>query len=195
MTTTRLRLIAHGYTAALRRARFGGANEGLDEGGRRAALALASAEPDRREPLVPCLSSPAPAAIETADALGLSPTAETALADCDYGDWTGRSLEEVGVEQPQALRTWLSSADAAPHGGESVLALRNRVGQWLDAQRGRGERIVAVTHPMVIRVAVVHALGLPMAVFRQLDVEPLAMVRLTGHGSRWQLRLGAPPAD
>ncbi|MBM0230795.1 histidine phosphatase family protein [Micromonospora sp. STR1_7] len=195
MTATSLRLVAHGHTTALRRARFGGQDDGLDDGGLRAALTLAPAVQDRRGHLGAtdvCVSSPAAAAIQTADALGLAPSVEAALADCDYGDWTGRSLQEVAADEPQALHEWLSSPDAAPHNGESVAAVRDRVGHWLDGQRGRGRRITAVTHPLVIRVAVVHALGLPVATYRQVDVEPLAIVRLTGHGSRWQLRLAAP---
>ncbi|TNH29510.1 histidine phosphatase family protein [Micromonospora orduensis] len=194
MTATSLRLVAHGHTAAQRRARFGGTDDGLDEGGLRAALALAPAETSGRGHLGVtdvCLSSPAVAAIQTAGALGLAPTVEAALGDCDYGDWTGRSLDEVAADQPRALREWLSAPETAPHGGESVVALRERVGRWLDGQRGRGQRITAVTHPLVIRVAVVHALGLPVATYRQVDVEPLAIVRLTDHGSRWHLRLAA----
>ncbi|WCN84079.1 histidine phosphatase family protein [Micromonospora sp. LH3U1] len=197
MTGTSLRLVAHGHTAALRRARFGGTDDGLDEGGLRAALAQAHADPDRRGHLGvndTCLSSPAAAARQTADAFGLLPTIETALADCDYGDWSGRSLEEIAGTHPQALHDWLSAPDSAPHGGESVTAVRDRVGSWLDEQGGVGRRVIAVTHPLVIRVAVVHALGLPMATYRQLDVEPLAIVRLTSQGTRWQLRLGPPPA-
>ncbi|MEU5783524.1 histidine phosphatase family protein [Micromonospora lupini] len=195
MSATSLRLVAHGHTAALRRARFGG-DDGLDEGGRRAALALSGLV--RRASVSDtdaCLSSPAPAAVQTAYALGLAPAVETALADCDYGDWTGRSLEEVAAARPDALREWLSTPAAAPHGGESVAALRERVGRWLDGQRGLGRRVTAVTHPLVIRVAVVHALDLPLATYRQLDVEPLAIVRLTDHGRRWQLRLSAPPGS
>ncbi|TQJ22150.1 broad specificity phosphatase PhoE [Micromonospora sp. A202] len=197
MTATSLRLVAHGHTAALRRARFGGADDGLDEAGLRAALAQAHAGSDRRGHLGmhdTCLCSPAAAARQTAAAFGLLPTIETALADCDYGDWSGRSLEEIAVEQPQALHTWMSAPESAPHGGESVAAVRERVGHWLDGQRGRGQRITAITHPLVIRVAVVHALDLPLATYRQVDVEPLAIVRLTGRGARWQLRLGAPQA-
>ncbi|MEU5672105.1 histidine phosphatase family protein [Micromonospora sp. NPDC047762] len=193
MTGTSLRLVAHGHTAALRRARFGGADDGLDEGGLRAALAQAHAGADRRWRLgenATCLSSPAVAARQTADAFGLLPTVETALADCDYGDWSGRSLEEVAESQPQALHDWLSAPDCAPHGGESVTEVRDRVGSWLDAQHRAGGRVIAVTHPLVIRVAVVHALGLPMATYRQVDVEPLAVVRLTSQGARWHLRLG-----
>ncbi|MEU4532714.1 histidine phosphatase family protein [Micromonospora ureilytica] len=193
MTGTSLRLVAHGHTAALRRARFGGTDDGLDEGGLRAVLAQAHAGPDRRGPFGvhdTCLSSPAAAARQTADALGLLPTIEAALADCDYGDWSGLSLEEIAGTFPQALHDWLSDADSAPHGGESVTAVRDRVGRWLDEHRGAGRRVVAVTHPLVIRVAVVHALGLPTATYRQVDVEPLAVVRLTSQGTRWQLRLG-----
>ncbi|MFI6784775.1 histidine phosphatase family protein [Micromonospora sp. NPDC050276] len=195
MTSTSLRLVAHAHTTALRRTHFGGTDDSLDEGGLRAALAQAHASGDRRGPLGVhdvCLSSPAAAARETADALGLVPTIEAALADCDYGDWAGRPLEEIAVTQPQALQDWLSAPDCAPHGGESVHAVRDRVGRWLDEQRGLGQRIIAVTHPVVIRVAVVHALDLPMAAYRQVDVEPLAVVRLTGQGTRWQLRLSAP---
>ncbi|MFF5056113.1 histidine phosphatase family protein [Micromonospora sp. NPDC000663] len=194
MTTTSLRLVAHAHTAAQRRARFGGTDDALDEGGLRAALALATAGTGRRGQLGDadvCVSSPAVAAIQTAGALGLAPTVEVALSDCDHGQWTGRSLDEVAAERPLALREWLSAPEAAPHGGESVVALRERVGRWLDGQRGSGQRIIAVTHPLVIRVAVVHALGLPVETYRQVDVEPLAIVRLTDHGPRWHLRLAA----
>ncbi|MDG4838797.1 histidine phosphatase family protein [Micromonospora sp. WMMD967] len=194
MTATSLRLVAHAHTTALRRARFGGSDDGLDEGGLRAALALAGRGHLGVDDA--CVSSPAAAATDTADALGLLPTIEAALADCDYGDWTGRSVEEVAVEQPQALHQWMSEPEeSAPHGGESVAAVRDRVGAWLDGQRGADRRITAITHPLVIRVAVVHALGLPLATYRQVDVEPLAVVRLTSQGSRWHLRLTAPRAD
>jgi broad specificity phosphatase PhoE len=190
-------LVAHAHTAAIRRAVFGGGAEPLDEGGNRAAFALAPVGPDDRGLLGridACLSTPAVAGLQTAYVLGLRPTPEPALADCDYGRWTGRALDEVAARESDALRTWLTELDAAPHGGESVSALLHRVGRWLDGQAGRGGRIGAVTHPVVIRAVLVRALRLPPPVFWQLDVAPLAVVRLTGRGSRWQLHLTAPPA-
>ncbi|MCZ7373826.1 histidine phosphatase family protein [Micromonospora sp. WMMC250] len=195
MTATSLRLVAHAHTIALRQARFGGPSDGLDEGGLRAALALAQARRGHLGVRDACVSSPAAAATDTADALGLRPTVEASLADCDYGDWTGRSVEEIAIEQPQALHEWMSEPDSAPHGGESVAAVRDRVGAWLDGQRDADRRITAIAHPLVIRIAVVHALDLPLATYRQVDVEPLAIVRLTGRGARWHLRLGAPRVD
>ncbi|MDW5324805.1 histidine phosphatase family protein [Plantactinospora sp. KLBMP9567] len=196
MSPTRLHLVAHAHTAALRRAVFGGGDDSLDPAGLAAARALARTGPGRRGPfgqIDACLSTPAEAGRQTAYALGLRPTAVSALADCDYGRWTGLPLAEVGAREPDALRDWLGAPDAAPHGGESVEALLDRVDRWLTGQRDRGGRIVAVTHPVVIRAALVRALRLPAATFWRLDVAPLAVVRLTGRGPGWQLRLGAPP--
>nr|BFE80044.1 hypothetical protein GCM10020093_026450 [Planobispora longispora] len=56
---------------------------------------------------------------------------------------------------------------------------------WLSAA-GPG-RTVAVTHPAVVRAAVVHALGAPARSFWRVDVAPLARVSLTGRGGRWRL--------
>jgi broad specificity phosphatase PhoE len=139
-----------------------------------------------------CLTSPATAAVQTAYAIGLLPTVEAALADGDYAAWAGRSLADVGAREPEALRQWFEDPEAAPHGGESLAALRDRVGGWLDDRLAPGVRTVAVTHPMVVRVAVVHALRLPTAALTRLDVAPLAVVRLSRHGSRWQLQFTAP---
>ncbi|MEO3922383.1 histidine phosphatase family protein [Micromonosporaceae bacterium B7E4] len=196
MSPTSLHLVAHAQTAALRRAVFGGGDDSLDPAGLAAARALARTGPGLRGPfgrIDACLSTPAEAGRQTAYALGLRPTAVPALADCDYGRWTGLPLAEVGAREPDALRDWLGTPDAAPHGGESVEALLDRVDRWLTGQRDRGGRIVAVTHPVVVRAALVRALRLPGATFWRLDVAPLAVVRLTGRGPGWRLRLGAPP--
>ncbi|GIG88606.1 histidine phosphatase family protein [Plantactinospora endophytica] len=195
MSPTSLYLVAHAHTAALRRAVFGGGDDDLDPGGLRAARALVPADPGRRGPfgrVDTCLSSPAAAGRQTAYALGLRPVDEPALADCDYGRWTGLSVAEVGAREPDALRDWLGTPDAAPHGGESVGMLLDRVDRWLTGQRDRGGRIVAVTHPVVVRAALVGALRLPADTFWRLDVAPLAVVRLLGRGPDWQLRLPAP---
>jgi broad specificity phosphatase PhoE len=182
---SRLLLVAHAPTPALRHAVFG-RDDDLDEGGTRAALALRDTVPAGRGRW---WCGPSRAAEQTAWALGGEPAVEPAVADCRYGDWTGFSLDEVAGADPGAVQAWLSDPEAAPHGGESLAAVTRRVGGWLDAQAG--ERGVAVVHPVVVSAALAHALDLPPAAVWQLDVAPLAMIRLDHRGGRWRLHLTA----
>ena len=182
---TRLLLVAHAPTPALRQAVFG-RDDDLDEGGTRAALALRdTVKPGRGR----WWCGPSRAAQQTAWALGGDPGVEAALGDCGYGDWTGFTLDEVAGAEPAAVQAWLTDPDAAPHHGEPVSAVTRRVGAWLDARNG--ERGVAVAHPLVVRAAITHALGLSPVAIWQLDVAPLAVVRLDHRAGRWHLHLRA----
>jgi broad specificity phosphatase PhoE len=124
--TARLILIAHASTAALRCSSFP-ADEPLDEHGKRSAAALPGRLPnaDRR------LTSPELRTRQTAEALGLNADVEPALRDCDYGSWSGRSFKEICAREPEAVAAWLRAPEAAPHGGESVLGLMQRVAGWM----------------------------------------------------------------
>ena len=61
-----------------------------------------------------------------------------------------------------------------------------RVGTWLDSFREEGHFAV-VTHPFVIRAAILHALQASTASFNLIDIEPLAIVDLR-FNDRWRLR-------
>ena len=137
---TRLTLIAHASTAASRAATFAG-DEPLDERGIRDARALAETlqMPER------AWTSPARQARETVAALGLLAETEPLLADASYGRWTGRSFDAVAAQEPDALAAWTIDPSAAPHGGEPVIAIIERVGRWLDARRGERGHALAVT--------------------------------------------------
>jgi broad specificity phosphatase PhoE len=183
-----LRLLAAATTPGLRRAVFGG-DDDLDEGGLRAALALSGTDLGGRADRWVC--APAQAALQTARALGHDdPEVEKALADPGYGSWEGLGLGDVAGAEPEGLQAWLTDPAAAPHGGESLSAVRKRVGAWLDAQAE--QRVVAVAHPVVVRAALTHALGLPDAAVWQLDVAPLSLIRLAHRTGRWHVSF--PPA-
>jgi broad specificity phosphatase PhoE len=124
---------------------------------------------------------------ETVKALGLSPTVVAELRDCDYGTWSGRELSEVQSSEPEEVLTWLTDTAASPHGGESILALVDRVGRWLEEQRERGH-VIAVTHPAVIRAAIVCALEVPLQSFWRIDIAPLSLTDLRFNGRMWTLR-------
>jgi len=181
--TPRLMLLCHASTDATRRAAFPG-DEPLDE--RAAAKAAASA--DSLGGFDGAWTSPALRARQTAAALRLSAREDGALRDCDFGCWAGLRLAELQEREPEAVAAWIADPSAAPHGGESILDVLRRVGAWLDARREDRGRGIAVTHPAVIRAAVIHVLGAPPPAFWRIDVEPLSCTDLRRHGDRWTLR-------
>ena len=96
----------------------------------------------------------------------------------------------MSAEEPEALARWLSDPEAAPHGGESVRAVCDRVGSWLEAVARDEGRTVAVAEPEIVRAAVVRALRAPESAFWRTDVPPLSAVELSGRAGRWNVRLG-----
>lgn len=183
----RLLLIRHASTDAVRRAAFP-LDEPLDAAGRASALELAG-----RLGRGDALCGPARRARETAGAAGLDPALDPALDECDFGTWAGRTLEEVHREDPGRAHAWMTDPHARPHGGETLAELLARVGGWLDAQALADGRGIAITHGGVVKAAVTHALGAPVAAFWRVDVAPLAVTELHAHNGRWTLtRVNAP---
>ncbi len=189
--TPRITLISTATTKALRAATFGGDGP-LDEQGRAAAERLAGSlgEVDQ------CWISPAQSARETADLLGLKGMVDDALHDCDFGRWKGLTFKQVVLKEPLKLAAWMSNPGQAPHGGETVEQLISRVAGWLSLRGAARGHTVAVTHPAVIRAAIVHVIEAGPQSFWRIDVVPLARADLRTNGKRWVLRsLGAMTAD
>jgi broad specificity phosphatase PhoE len=185
--TTRLMLICHASTEATRSVRFP-ADEPLDDQGRGRALVLANhlRAADR------VWVSPELRARQTAEALGLGAVVVPELRDCDYGMWRGCSFEELSARDPETISTWLRDPSAAPHGGESTTNLIQRVARWLDQQRQMPSRAIVVTHAVIIRAAIVHAIDASAQTFWRIDVSPLSQTCLSGHDGRWNLRYFGP---
>lgn len=177
--TTRLVLVCHGATSATRRAAFP-ADEPLEHPD-------AAADPPPRADVVLC--APHTRCHQTAAALGLTPTTDDGLRDCDYGTWRGRTLDDVTMSDPAAVHAWLTDPAAAPHGGESTQDLLTRVGVWLDKLPRDHHRVIAITTPAVIKAAIVHAIHGTPATFWRIDVPPLSRTELSGRPASWTLRL------
>lgn len=111
------------------------------------------------------------------------------LRDCDFGQWHGLSIEEI--EQAE-LGAWMSDWQAAPHGGESIARLCQRVGEWMDGLTGTGH-VVAISHPFVLRAALMRVLQCPPTAFHAIDIEPLSAVDLRFNGI-WRMRVVELPA-
>jgi broad specificity phosphatase PhoE len=179
---TRLTFISHAATAAQRRAAFP-LDEPLEVREAESIAALGWSVPRAQR----IWSGPEQRTQQTAEALGLLPTIAVDLRDCDYGAWSGYNLNEVELRQPEGVVAWLTDPGAAPHGGESVLQLIDRVARWLNAQRDAGHTL-AITHPAVIRSALVHALEAPPLAFWRFDIPPLSLTDLRWNGKLWTVR-------
>jgi len=179
-----LSLISHASTVALRQARFP-TDEALDSIGRQKAKALAGLLTAGEI----VLASTATRTRETATALGLQPALEPRLDDCHYGRWTGLSLEEIQVQDEPGMLAWLQDPEAAPHGGESLRDVQQRVVGWLDEISQQNAHVLAITHPAIIRLAILHALAADLAAFWRVEVEPLSLTHLHFSRGRWSLRV------
>lgn len=183
MLATRLILMCVGATAASRIGGFPAPHEPLDDGGLRKAQGLAqiAISADR------IVASPALAAQETAAALGASFQTGPALADIDYGVWSGKSLAEIEASDTNALMAWLGDPTAGTPGGETMAAAQARIAPWLSQLAPSDSIILAITHPTIIRLCLAQALALPVRSTLHIDIAPLSTTILS-YNRQWRLQ-------
>ena len=90
--------------------------------------------------------------------------------------------------RPADLAVWLTDPTRAPHGGESVVDLANRVAGWLDSLTTSRSQTVAVTHPAVIRAAIPAGYDAPPKSFWRIDIAPVSRTVMHFRGHAWTLR-------
>ncbi|WP_248738900.1 histidine phosphatase family protein [Pseudomonas sp. MWU12-2029] len=180
MQATRLTLICHARTVSQKLARFP-TDEPVEESALASDLLATRFAIPRR-----LICGPELRTRQTAEGFGHDATVDEALRDCDWGRWQGLSIKDLQRNEPEALQAWLDDPGAAPHGGESVAQLGERVAGWLATLQTTPGHVVAVTHPFIIRAALMQVMQ--GQAFHSIDVEPLAVVELSFFG-RWRLRL------
>lgn len=181
MQATRLTLMCHARTVAQKMASFP-TNEPLEFYGQ-----LAKGSRSRQFEEAPrVLCGPELRTQQTAELFGNNVEIVSALRDCDFGRWSGVRINALQRSEPEALQAWLDDPASAPHGGESVAQLTERVAQWLKSLEATPGHILAITHPFIIRAALTQVLQ--AAAFNLIDVEPLSAIELRFTGC-WRLRL------
>ena len=110
----------------------------LNDMGRRQARALADGMKSR--PVASVYSSPQKRAMETAEAiagpLGLTVKAVPQLMEIGYGDWEGRSAEDILTTDRELYESWWQHpATVAPPGGETLNQVDERCRQAWDMIR------------------------------------------------------------
>jgi broad specificity phosphatase PhoE len=186
----RLLLVRHGATPATEAGRFG-RDEPLTDAARADAALLGGYLPSVGN----VICSPRRRCRQTAAAAGFpEPTITEALRECSFGRWEVQTYAEISASEPEALASWLSDPAAAPHGGESLVVLLERVDRWLRtltevAETGNvpDTTTLAFTHSGTIKAAVLAALGAPIELFWKLAVAPLSVTELRHYDEGWVL--------
>jgi alpha-ribazole phosphatase len=165
--STRLLLIRHAQPQADASGRcYGTLDIGLSARGLRQGRHLARTLDQVR--LEAVYSSARQRALETASAIGqphgLTPIVEEDLREIDFGDFEGRSYDEIAQSHPRLYRRWMEAPTQIEFpNGESYTTLRTRVLTAVDTIRRRHENTITavVAHGGAIRAVLSDCLGIP----------------------------------
>ncbi|WP_029135880.1 MSMEG_4193 family putative phosphomutase [Nakamurella lactea] len=163
------------------------AGVGLDEVGVEQAAGL----PGRlaEVPIARLVSSPLERCLRTlaplAEATGLTVEQDPALAEVDYGEWTGRPLRELFGEPMWKTVQGRPSAAVFP-GGESLAAVSARavaaLHRLIETTTDDGALLIC-SHGDVIKALLADALGLHLDLFQRISVGPasVSVIRFVEH--------------
>jgi probable phosphoglycerate mutase len=181
---TRFVIVRHGETTWGAQARFAGRKDvSLTPRGRRQAAAVAG----RIRIMAPTavLTSPLQRCRNTAQAIaaevGAPVVVDDRLNDGMLGDWTGFRAAEIEEQWPREFADWRSDPDAAPPGGESFNAIRQRVRPLMTDTLAtyRGHTVVLVTHAAPSKMILATALGVDSEVAYRMRVDTASLSGFT----------------
>ena len=182
-------LVRHGRTEANEKGILAGTAPGTALDSRGIEQAQALAEQLSGLEVTAIISSPLERTMQTATALAstlVSPSGaaleislEPALAECEYGDWTGRSLSELAKEELwRSVQDHPSSVVFPGENGESMANMAQRaigaLRRWNDLL-GPDAVYVAVSHGDVIKAILADALGMHLDLFQRIGADPCSV--------------------
>jgi alpha-ribazole phosphatase/probable phosphoglycerate mutase len=172
---TRLVLARHAQPTEDARGRcYGALDVGLSPAGRRQARLLAATLSHTE--LVALYSSPSRRARDTAAPIaathGLEPIIDERLSEIDFGEFEGRTYDELEHAYPELYREWMTTPTSVQFpGGESYRDLRVRALAAMETIRRRhaGQITAVVSHGGVLRAMLVACLQMPIELSFRLD--------------------------
>ena len=102
------------------------------------------------------------------------------LGETRFGEWTGRSLKELGKEELWPVIQVYPSGARFP-GGESMREVQARLVAEIDRIRDAHPKqtVAVVSHSDPIKMAVAHYVGLPLDLFQRLEIGPASVTAFT----------------
>jgi broad specificity phosphatase PhoE len=122
-----------------------------------------------------------------AERLGLPISFRDDLIELDFGEWTGKSFDQIRTDPRWPPWNTRRSLSAIP-GGETMREVQRRVVEALleIAETHPDEAALVVSHGDVIRAALLFALGMPLDFYTRIEVAQgsVSTVRLDQGGVR-----------
>ncbi|HWS57482.1 MAG TPA: histidine phosphatase family protein [Actinotalea sp.] len=127
--------------------------------------------------------------------VGLPVEADARLRERGFGDWEGRTAEEIAELWPEQYEIWRAGGDPRRPGAESRAAVGERMSAAvteLAAGLDRDQTLVVVSHGAAITLGLAHLLGLDASTWRGLGGlhnAHYALLRPSGRsaGTPWYL--------
>ncbi len=186
---TTVLLVRHGRTSANEKGILAGTAPGTDLDARGIEQADTLACQLEGLEISAIVSSPLERTMQTAQALAktvvnkgggpLEITEEPMLLECEYGDWTGRSLSELVTEDLwKSVQSHPSSVVFPGVNGESMSNMQQRavsaIRRWNDLL-GPEAVYIAVSHGDVIKAILADALGMHLDLFQRIGADPASV--------------------
>jgi broad specificity phosphatase PhoE len=109
------------------------------------------------------------------------PRLDARLRELSFGEWEGRTWDEIHASDAARLDAWASDwIGTRPPGGESFIDLVDRVTAWIDDVRAAATAgdVVAVAHAGSIRAALCAAGMVPAARALEVPIDYAQVVRV-----------------
>ena len=99
---------------------------------------------------------------------------EPGIIECDYGDWSGRSLKDL-AEEPLWKTVQERPSDVRFPNGESLTEMARRAVTTVEHRAADDGVHVFVSHGDIIKSLVNHAAGAPFDAFQRIVVDPCSI--------------------
>ncbi|MEW6102271.1 MAG: histidine phosphatase family protein [bacterium] len=99
------------------------------------------------------------------------------LIDIDYGEW--QRLSEDDVKDSKLYSDWITKPESVKFpGGESLEDVKNRVIPVFEEIVRNNNLSIIVTHRIVIKIILLHIMGLPLSSFWAVRQDPCGITRI-----------------
>ena len=169
-------LVRHGLTRSNREQIYAGwSDEGLDKVG--VAEVEELGEKLKGFAISAIYTSPIKRALQTAKILNkylaVEVIVEDGLKEMKMGPWEGLSEKQVALAYPEEYRIWNVNPGALKvQGRETLASVQRRAVRTVKkiARVNHGKEVLAVTHVAIIRTLILFFEGLPLDLYKTIDV-------------------------